>query len=95
MGRKTIYAVVVLGLLSLTSILILQLVWVKKTLQIQENDIVIQNKEDSLNAREFNYNVVRSLQSVAKTIQVNSQDSIELYGVVKKQSEKQYIVDIT
>ena len=95
MGRKTIYAVVVLGLLSLTSILILQLVWVKKTLQIQENDIVIQNKEDSLNAREFNYNVVRSLQSVAKTIQVNSQDSIELYGVVKKQSENQYIVDIT
>jgi len=95
MSRKTIYAVVILGLLSLTSILIVQLIWVKKTLEIQENDIAIQNKEDSLNAREFNYNTVRALQNVAKTIQQNAKDRIDLYGAVHKLNEKQYLVDIT
>ncbi len=95
MSRKTIYAVVILGLLSLTSILIVQLIWVKKTLEIQENDIAIQNKEDSLNARDFNYNTVRALQNVAKTIQTNAKDPIDLYGAVKKINENQYTVDIT
>ncbi|MFM8241258.1 MAG: hypothetical protein ACKN86_00495, partial [Crocinitomicaceae bacterium] len=95
MSRKTIYAVVILGLLSLTSILVVQLIWVKKTLEIQENDIAIQNKEDSLNAREFNYNTVRALQNVAKTIQTNAKDPIDLYGAVKKINENQYTVDIT
>ncbi|MBM3419419.1 MAG: HAMP domain-containing histidine kinase, partial [Bacteroidetes bacterium] len=95
MSRKTIFAVVVLGLLSLTSILIVQLIWVKKTLEIQENDIAIQNKEDSLNTREFNYNMVRALQNVAKTIQKNAKDSMDLYGTVRKINEKHYTVDIT
>lgn len=95
MSRKTIYAVVVLGLLSLTTILIVQLIWVKKTLEIQENDIAIQNKEDSLNAREFNYNTVRALQNVAKTIQQNAKDPIDLYGAIHKINEKHFIVDIT
>jgi two-component system phosphate regulon sensor histidine kinase PhoR len=71
------------------------LIWVKKTLEIQENDIAIQNKEDSLNARDFNYNAVRALQHVAKTIQTNAKDPIDLYGAVRKISENHYTVDIT
>jgi len=95
MSRKTILAVVFLGLLSLTTILIVQLIWVKKTLEIQKNDIAIQNKEDSLNTREFNYNMVRALQNVAKTIQKDAKDSMDLYATVRKINEKHYTVDIT
>ena len=50
---KGINAVVLLGILSLASILIVQMVWMRKTISIQQTNIAIQEKEDSLNLKEF------------------------------------------
>ena len=45
MIRKNINAVVFLGVISLASILFVQLIWMRKTIAIQKTNIAIQEKE--------------------------------------------------
>jgi two-component system phosphate regulon sensor histidine kinase PhoR len=71
-NRRTINAVVLLGLVSLASILIVQLVWVRKTLEMQEKNIAIQEKEDSLNLKSFSESTIIALKSVLDEIQRTS-----------------------
>ncbi|MFY7944568.1 MAG: hypothetical protein ACOVNZ_08285, partial [Crocinitomicaceae bacterium] len=84
MNRQTINAVVLLGVLSLASILIVQLVWVRKTLEMQEKNIAIQEKEDSLNLKSFSESSIIALKNVLEEIQKTSTDSLDTYGTVRQ-----------
>jgi two-component system phosphate regulon sensor histidine kinase PhoR len=68
MNNKTINAVVILGVLSLISILFVQLVWVSKTMEMQAKNIAIQEKEDSLNLKEFSEQAHIALTNVLEII---------------------------
>jgi len=55
MSRYSLNTLVLFGVLSIASILVVQLVWVRKTMELQNTNIAIQEKEDSLNIKEFFY----------------------------------------
>jgi two-component system phosphate regulon sensor histidine kinase PhoR len=94
-NRRTINAVVLLGVLSLASILIVQLVWVRKTLEMQEKNIAIQEKEDSLNLKSFSESTIIALKSVLDEIQRTSKDSLDTYGTVRQVNNNQFTVDLS
>ena len=84
MKNKTIHTVIILGILSLVTILTVQLLWMKKTIRIQETNIAIQSKADSLNLKEFTQQVEVSLKKVLKQINLNTNVNYEVYGAVKE-----------
>jgi two-component system phosphate regulon sensor histidine kinase PhoR len=94
-NRQTINAVVLLGVLSLASILIVQLVWVRKTLEMQEKNIAIQEKEDSLNLKSFSESSIIALKNVLDEIQKTSTDSLDTYGTVRQVRNNQFTVDLS
>jgi len=94
MSRRTVNAVILLGVLSVVSILIVQVFWIRKTASMQEVTIAIQEKEDSLNLIQFNEQVHISLRNVLEAISSQGADSSDLYGAVRKVSNSYYSVDI-
>lgn len=95
MKNRTINAVIFLGVLSLMMVLIVQLLWMNKTIRIQETNIAIQTKADSLNQKEFTQNVEIALKKVLKQINQNSHVNAEVYGAVKQLKPNHYTVDIS
>ena len=95
MNRRTINAVVILGILSLVSILFVQVIWIRKTVAIQQTSIEIQQREDSLNQLQFSENVNLALRNVLNDISLQKGDSSDLYGAVKEISPTSYTVDIS
>lgn len=93
MKNKTINTVVILGVLSLLSILVIQLFWIKKTIDVQQTSIAIQKKEDSLNLKEFQDHVHTSLMNVLTTIQLNNGTNLDEYGAVKQIKNNHFTVD--
>ena len=71
-----------------------QFFWVQSTLDIQENDILIQNREDSLIKQEFNLKTTQALRDVSNKLNSNLPDSVDLYGTVQRNHLNQYTVDI-
>ena len=94
MNRKTINSVVILGLISLMSILFVQYYWIKKTVAAQEKDIAIQQKEDSLNMKQFSEDGHISLRNVLQSISTQYSDSSDLFGAVKQVKSNYFSVDI-
>lgn len=94
MNRKNINAVVILGIISLASILVVQMVWMRKTLVMQQTNIAIQEKEDSLNLQHFSEQVHISLRNVLEEISTQKADSSDLYGAVKQVRTNYFTVDI-
>jgi len=94
MNRKRINAIIILGILSLTSILLVQLLWVRKTIEIQSTSIAIQQKSDSLNLKEFSEQTSLALRNVLEDISSNLEDSSDQYGAIKQISANQFTVDI-
>jgi two-component system phosphate regulon sensor histidine kinase PhoR len=94
MTRKTINAVIILGLISLMSVLFVQFYWIKKTVTAQEKDIAIQQKEDSLNLKQFSADVHIALRNVLESITTQHSDNSDLYGAVKQLKTNYFTVDI-
>lgn len=94
MNRKTINSVIFLGLVSLMSILIVQYYWIQKTVEAQEKDVAIQEKEDSLNHKEFSEQVHIALRNVLQEISTEFSDSSDMYGAVKQISSNYFSADI-
>jgi len=94
MNRKNINAVVVLGIISLASILVVQMVWMRKTIAIQQTNIAIQEKEDSLNLKQFSEQAHIALRNVLEDISTQNSDSSDLYGAVKQIRTNYFSVDI-
>lgn len=93
MKNKSISTVIILGALSMLSILIIQLLWVGRTIETQNVSLAIQQKEDSLNLKEFQDHVHRSLMNVLSTIQKRDGDETDMYGAVRQLSNNHYTVD--
>ena len=94
MNRSTINTVVVLGIISILSILFIQVFWIKRTVKAQQDSIVIQERQDSLNLIQFHQKVKVGLRNVAEEISTTVADSADMYGAVKQMSSNFYNVDI-
>lgn len=95
MNRRTVNAVIILGIISLASILFIQIFWIRKTIQAQQITIEIQEKEDSLNLKQFSERTHIALRNVLEEISDNPNDaSADLYGAVKQVSTNYFVVDI-
>ena len=94
MKRFRINAVIILGVLSLSSILLVQLLWVRKTIEIQSTSSAIQQKSDSLNLKEFSEQTNLALRNVLNVISNAIEDSSEHYGAIKQLNVNQFKVDI-
>lgn len=94
MKRKTIRNVIVLGVISLISILIVQYLWIQTTIKTQQINAEIQVKEDSLDLKHFNELVHISLRNVLNEIKTQKSDSSDLYGAVKQIRSNYFSVEI-
>jgi two-component system phosphate regulon sensor histidine kinase PhoR len=88
---KSINTVVLLGILSLSSILIVQVFWIRKTVEIQRTSIAIQQREDSLNQRQFSKDVHVALQNVLNNFYDKKSD---INDDVKQVKSNYFVVDI-
>lgn len=93
MKNKTINTVIILGVLSLISILIIQLFWINKTIEVQKTSLAIQRKEDSLSLKDFKDNVHLALMTSLSKIQKTQTTNLDLYGAVKEIKNNHYTVD--
>jgi two-component system, OmpR family, phosphate regulon sensor histidine kinase PhoR len=94
MNRRTINAVIILGIISVISILLIQVVWINKTASMQETTIAIQEKEDSLSIVHFSEQTHIALRNVLEEISTRKADSSDLYGAVKQINTNYFSVDI-
>lgn len=93
MKNRTVNAVAILGIFSIISILTVQFVWIHNTRQLQQEYIDIQQREDSLNLREFAQQARAALRNVLTQLNQN-EDPNNIYGAIKQVSYQHYTVDI-
>lgn len=94
MNRKTINTVIIIGVLSIVSILLVQVFWIKRTIKAQKDAVILQERQDSLNLKQFEEQVRISLRNVVEEISTHHADSSDLYGAVKQKSTNYFSVDI-
>ncbi len=94
MNRKTINTVIILGILSLLSVLSIQLFWIHKTNEAQRLTVQIQEREDSLNLKQFSERAHIALRDVLEQINTKDDISANLYGAVKQIRPNYFSVDI-
>jgi len=94
MSNKRIRTVIFLGIISFLSILTIQLFWIQKNIDFQETNIQIQNRQDSLNTRQFNEKAVIALKNVADNIQILNNSGGNLYGNVQQRSDNYFTVEL-
>lgn len=94
MNRKTINTVIIIGVLSIVSILLVQVFWIKRTIQAQKDAVILQERQDSLNLRQFEEKVRIALRNVVEEISTHQADSSDLYGAVKQKSTNYFLVDV-
>jgi two-component system, OmpR family, phosphate regulon sensor histidine kinase PhoR len=94
MKNRTVNAVAILGIFSIISILTVQFVWIHNTRQLQQEYIDIQQREDSLNLREFAQQARAALRNVLTQLNQN-EDPNNSYGAIKQISYQHYTVDVS
>ena len=94
MKNKAVNAVAILGIISILSILSVQFVWIHNTRQLQQEYINIQQREDSLNLREFAQQARAALRNVLTSVNQN-EDPSAVYGAIKQVSYQHYTVDVS
>ena len=95
MKPRKINIVIFLGILSLTSILFIQVAWIKKSIDIQHKNIAIHEKEDSLNLKQFSEDTHIALHKVLEEITKNNKHQIDTYGAVQQVRTNYFTVDIS
>ena len=94
MNRRTVNAVIFLGIVSVVSILLIQVFWIQRTTSIQKTTIAIQEKENSLNLKHLNEQIHIALRNVLDEISTHKADSSDLYGAVRQIRSNYFSVDI-
>lgn len=94
MNRKTVNTVIILGVISLTCILFIQIFWIRKTVEAQQTNIEIQQKENDLSLQQFSERAHIALRNVLEQISDQYADSSDLYGAVKQLRTNYFTVDI-
>lgn len=93
MNRRTINAVVILGIIAIAAILFIQTTSIKRTSVVQEKNIEIQQRQDSLNVAHFNRETHFALSNVLHRISTVSTDSSDFYGAVQQIAPNKFTVD--
>lgn len=93
MNRRTINAVIVLGIVSLVCILFIQIFWIRKTVHAQRVAVEIQKKEDSLSLKQFSEHAHIALRNVLE--QITKHKDLDLFGAVRQTSVNYFVVDIS
>jgi two-component system phosphate regulon sensor histidine kinase PhoR len=100
MNRRTINVVIILGIISVASILLIQVSSINRTatlqernLEIQEKNIEIQEREDSLSLVRFNERARTAVSNVLNRITKYNADSSDHYEAVKQESQNLYSVE--
>lgn len=94
MSSKRIRTVIVFGIISILSILTIQLFWIQKNIEFQETNIQIQNRQDSLNTVQFNDKVIIALKNVADEIQELNGSQMNMYGNVQQRTTNYFTVEM-
>src|SRR5690554_5002879 len=94
MKRRTVNAVIIIGILSIISILMVQVLWINRTIRAQHDAVIIQERQDSLNVRQFEESVRVALRNAVEEIGSYHVDSSDLYGAVQQKSSNYFLVDI-
>lgn len=94
MSNRNINAVVLLGILSLITILVVQMVWIRKTADIQKTNIAILEKEDSLSLKRFSEQTHGALRNVLQKFYKQPRDASQLYGAIQQIGYNYFVVDI-
>lgn len=94
MNRKTINTVIISGIIAILGILSIQVFWIKSTIKTQNRAILIQERQDSLNTKQFEEQVRVALRNVVEKISTHHADSSDLYGAVKQKRTNYFLVDI-
>lgn len=94
MRKGSINYLIYLGVFSLFAIVALQLIWLNKTVSLQKNSIVIQNREDSLNLVQFSEKAHRALRDVLSDVSKQRGDSSALYESIRQKKTNYFVVDI-
>jgi two-component system, OmpR family, phosphate regulon sensor histidine kinase PhoR len=92
--RKTISTVIILGVISVISILLVQYFWIQASISTHQRNVEIQEKGDSLDLKHFNELVHISLRNVLQEISSQKSDSSDMYGAVKQVRSNYFSVDI-
>jgi two-component system, OmpR family, phosphate regulon sensor histidine kinase PhoR len=93
-SRKTINAVVIVGILAILSVLFIQVYWIKQTMKANRQALMIQERQDSLNVNQFEQQVRVALRNVVEEISTHLDDNSDLYGAVKQQLSNHFLVDV-
>jgi two-component system phosphate regulon sensor histidine kinase PhoR len=94
MSSKRIRTVIFFGIISILSILTIQIFWIQKNIEFQETNIQIQNRQDSLNTTQFNDKVIIALKNVADEIQKLNNSEMNLYGNVQQRTPNYFTVEM-
>lgn len=84
MKRRSIFIAVFLGFICLVCILLIQYIWIKKTIDVQKTEVQLNQHEDSLNKIRFTQKVHFSLSSVLDEISLATKDSSDRYGAIRQ-----------
>jgi two-component system, OmpR family, phosphate regulon sensor histidine kinase PhoR len=95
LNSKRINLVVLFGILSLASILLIQVAWIEKSIDIQHKNIAIYEKEESLNLKQFSENTHIALNKVLQEITSHNQFPTDTYGSVKQVRTNYFTVDVS
>ncbi len=93
MNRRTVNTVIILGIVAVISILLIQMISINKTEAIQERNIAIQQREDSLNLIHFLDRTQIALRNVLNQIRTTSRDSSDVFEAVKQLDNNYFRVD--
>ncbi|MEO9534293.1 MAG: HAMP domain-containing sensor histidine kinase [Crocinitomicaceae bacterium] len=94
MSNKRVRTVIFFGIISILSILTIQIFWIQKNLDFQQTNIEIQNHQDSVNSAQFNDKVVIALKKVADDITRLNQSGVNLYGNVQQRTPNYFTVEM-
>ena len=93
MNRRTINAVIILGIISVAGILFVQVTSINRSADLLAKNISIQQREDSLNLVHFTEQTHIALTNVLHRITVVNADSSDLYEAVKQIKPNYFTVD--
>jgi len=93
MNRRTITAVIILGIVSIAAILLIQVTSINQSSKLQAKNIEIQERDDSLSVAHFNKQTHFALTNVLHRITTVNADSSDLYEAVKQVKPNIFTVD--
>lgn len=84
MKRRSIFIAVFLGFICLVCVLLIQYIWIKKTIDVQKTEVLLHQREDSLSTVRFIQKVHFSLGNVLTEISLATNDSSDRYGAIRQ-----------